>query len=287
MCWTKSGRFPKLELVEKRMSIVDAASLNFHLPPPPILVHLLFHISSHFLSTLRRNIPRFYWQHFWQRHPLGCCIETLVSRRLILRCRLLHYRWSLAHPEINSDIIFLCWPSWTINYLNSDLVVPVVSSDPCPRTTSEEWFKTNEVAQVDEEQRQHPDDQAHHHLDGQHRPGLRLTETTWAEPFSYFRVKFQQGNHHMFTVTICGFHTGVNINLSLFVGGLNVEPVSIWALASTPRIQQWLASSDISTNLLSTWSAPDEMPTVKTSSRNESKVVTDQDEVGAIFMKLP
>ena len=69
----------------------------------------------------------------------------------------------------------------------------VLSSGPWPGAASEEGFKTDEVAQVDEEQGQHPDDQPHHHLDGQHRPGLRLAETTWAKLFSHFNVELEQG----------------------------------------------------------------------------------------------
>jgi len=48
------------------------------------------------------------------------------------------------------------------------LVVSVLSSGPLPGAASEQGFKTDEVAEVDEEQRQHPDDQPHHHLDCQH-----------------------------------------------------------------------------------------------------------------------
>ena len=44
----------------------------------------------------------------------------------------------------------------------------VLSGGPWPGAASEKGFKTDEVAQVDEEQGQHPDDQPHHHLDGQH-----------------------------------------------------------------------------------------------------------------------
>ena len=40
-------------------------------------------------------LPRFCWRHFLQL--LGCCIGTLVSHHLYLRCHL-HCRWSLAHP---------------------------------------------------------------------------------------------------------------------------------------------------------------------------------------------
>ena len=47
-------------------------------------------------------------------------------------------------------------------------MVSVLSSGPLPGAASEQGFKTDEVAEVDEEQRQHPDDQAHHHLDCQH-----------------------------------------------------------------------------------------------------------------------
>lgn len=48
------------------------------------------------------------------------------------------------------------------------LVVSVLSSGPLSGAASEQGFKTDEVAEVNEEQRQHPDDQPHHHLDRQH-----------------------------------------------------------------------------------------------------------------------
>ena len=58
-----------------------------------------------------------------------------------------------------------------VNYNNNsyqDLVVSVLSSGPLSGAASEQGFKTDEVAEVNEEQRQHPDDQPHHHLDRQH-----------------------------------------------------------------------------------------------------------------------
>ena len=114
----------------------------------------------------------------------------------------------------------------------------VLSGGPWPGAASEKGFKTDEVAQVDEEQGQHPDDQPHHHLDGQHRSGLRLAETTWAKLFSHFNVELEQGDHHMFTVTVCRLDTGVDVNLSLFPGAINVEPGRLRALASAPKTQQ-------------------------------------------------
>ena len=32
----------------------------------------------------------------------------------------------------------------------------------------EDWVHENEIKQVDEEEREHPDDEADHHLDGHH-----------------------------------------------------------------------------------------------------------------------
>ena len=111
----------------------------------------------------------------------------------------------------------------------------VLSGGPWPGAASEKGFKTDKVAQVDEEQGQHPDDQPHHHLDGQHRSGLRLAETTWAKLFSHFNVELEQGDHHMFTVTVCRLDTGVDVDFSLFPGAIDVEPGRLRALASAPK----------------------------------------------------
>ena len=66
----------------------------------------------------------------------------------------------------------------------------------------------------------------------------------------------------MLTVTICCFDTGVDVYLSLFPGALNVKPGSFWALTSTPKNSHGFLTSFSPANLLSTWSAPDEIPTV-------------------------
>jgi len=62
--------------------------------------------------------------------------------------------------------------SFTATYTVVDLLlilmVSVLSSSPWPGAASEERFKTDKVSQVDEQQRKHPDDQPHHHLDRQH-----------------------------------------------------------------------------------------------------------------------
>jgi len=56
--------------------------------------------------------------------------------------------------------------AYTVVDLLLILVVSVLTSGPWPGAASEQGFKADEVAQVDEEQRQHPDDQPYHHLDG-------------------------------------------------------------------------------------------------------------------------
>merc|ERR1719220_1127983 len=97
-------------------------------------------------------------------------------------------------------------------------------------------LKADKVAQVDEQQGQHPDDQAHHHLDRQHRPRLRLTEATWAELLCHLSVQLEKRNNDMFTVTVCWFYTGVDVNLSLLPGAIYVKPGSFRALAGTPAV---------------------------------------------------
>ena len=68
----------------------------------------------------------------------------------------------------------------------------------------------------------------------------------------------------MFTVAVCCFYTGVDVNLSLLPGAVYVKPGSFWALAGTPAIQSCLFSAkSVQTNLLSTWSAPEEIPIVQ------------------------
>ena len=47
----------------------------------------------------------------------------------------------------------------------------------------------------------------------------------------------------MFTVTVCCFYTGVDVNLSLLPGAINVKPGSFRALAGTPAIQTCLFSA--------------------------------------------
>ena len=68
----------------------------------------------------------------------------------------------------------------------------------------------------------------------------------------------------MFTVTVCCFYTGVDVNLSLLPGAIYVKPGSFRALAGTPAIQICIFSAkSVQTDLLSTWSAPEELPTMQ------------------------
>ena len=120
------------------------------------------------------------------------------------------------------------------NNPSQDLVVSVLSSGPLPGASSKQGFKTDKVTKVDEEQRQHPDDQPHHHLDRQHRPGLRLAETSRAEFLGHFSVEFKKGDNHMLAVTVGRLNARVDVNLSLLPRAVNVKPGGLGALASAP-----------------------------------------------------
>ena len=121
------------------------------------------------------------------------------------------------------------------NNPSQDLVVSVLCSGPLPGASSKQGFKTDKVTKVDEEQRQHPDDQTHHHLDRQHRPGLRLAEASRAEFFGHFCIEFKKGDDHMLTVTVGRLNTRVDVNLSLLPRAVNVKPGRLGALASAPE----------------------------------------------------
>jgi len=106
------------------MSIIDAASLNLHLPPPSVLVH------PNSVDDTSCSASAAVLGHWCPVTKTFAATYTVVDLLLIL-------------------------------------VVSILSSGPSPGAASEEGFKTDEVAQVNEEQRQDPDNQPHHHLDGQ------------------------------------------------------------------------------------------------------------------------
>ena len=128
---------------------------------------------------------------------------------------------------------------------------------PCTRPkpfSTQHWIHTDKEGKIDDQDGHHPQDNDDHNLDSGDRPGLMLAHTPWAELVNlkslisllgpcvtstyliWTKPKYRL--NYVFTVTICGANSGVDIYLPSWPvnNHIRIQCLNFWAFTATPVV---------------------------------------------------